>query len=474
MADEDRSGGPEDRPPDDAGDPRYYGPFARPSFYDEPTPPGPPSVYPAPQGVHPLQPLPVHAVQHQPSSNQGRRTRGGAGLLIAAVLLALVVGGAAGFGGARLAAWTATPAPASSTSTDPAPTDPAPTDPAPTDPAPTGPSDPAQSQAPSSGPVDPAPSATAPAPDPNRPRQIDTVTVARKVLPGTVMIRAGSGTGGATGSGFVLDTAGRIMTNNHVVARAADGGRITVTFADGRRASANLVGRSPSYDVAVIRVSAGRQLKPIPIGNSDASQVGEPVVAVGSPLGLPGTVTQGIISAKNRPVVVNAGEQADAPTAYINGIQTDAPINPGNSGGPLIDAAGRVIGVNSAILTLGESQAQTGNIGLGFAIPIKQAIQIGQQLIKDGRATYPIIGANIGDESSGGVELSSVEAGGPAARAGLRVGDVVNRIDQLPVSTLEELIVAIRTHRPGEKVTLAYERGSSRGRAVVTLGSREG
>ncbi len=461
MADEDRSGGPEDQSLDGGADPAYYGPFARPSFYDDPSPLGPPSGYPAPPGVPPLQPLPVQS-QPAPPPNQGRRSRGGAGLLIAAVLLALVVGGAAGFGGARLAAWTATPAPAAST----VPTEPAPTEVAPTNPAPSDPRSPdaTQSKARPSGPVDPAPSPPAPPPDPNRPRQIDTVTVARNVLPGTVMIRAGSGTSGATGSGFVLDAAGRIMTNNHVVARAAGGGRITVTFADGRRASANLVGRSPSYDVAVIRVAAGRQLKPIPIGNSDASQVGEPVVAIGSPLGLPGTVTQGIISAKNRPVVVKTGAEADAPTAYINGIQTDAPINPGNSGGPLIDAAGRVIGVNSAILTLSESQSQTGNIGLGFAIPIKQAIQIGQQLISDGRATYPIIGADVGDESARGVELSSVDSGGPAARAGLRVGDVVNRIDQLPVSTLEELIVAIRTHRPGRRSRFRT-RGDRRGDA---------
>jgi putative serine protease PepD len=289
------------------------------------------------------------------------------------------------------------------------------------------------------------------------------------------MIRAGgSGSSGSTGSGFVLDTSGRIMTNNHVVARAADRGRITVTFADGRRAVASMVGRSPSYDVAVIKVAPGRRLEPIPIGNSDASQVGEPVVAVGSPLGLPGTVTQGIISAKNRPVVVSAGSEADAPTAYINGIQTDAPINPGNSGGPLIDAGGRVIGVNSAILTLTGSETQSGNIGLGFAIPIRQAVQVGRLLIRDGKATYPIIGANIGNETSGGVELSSIESGGPADRAGLRVGDLVTSIDRQPVSSLEELIVAIRTHRPGESVTLAYERGATRGRAVVTLGSREG
>ena len=265
------------------------------------------------------------------------------------------------------------------------------------------------------------------------------------------------------------------MTNNHVVAGAADGGRIRVVFADGRRQNATLLGRSPSYDLAVIKVRTSQRLVPLAIGNSDASQVGQPVIAVGSPLGLPGTVTQGIVSARNRPVVVNASSDADAPTAYINAIQTDAPINPGNSGGPLIDAAGRVIGVNSAILTLGASQGQTGNIGLGFAIPVNQASQIGRQLISRGKATYPVIGATVRDGSgSKGVEVSGVESGGPAADAGLRAGDVIDTIDGAPVTTMEELIVAIRTRRPGQKVVLEYTRGSADRSATVTLGSKEG
>ncbi len=223
----------------------------------------------------------------------------------------------------------------------------------------------------------------------------------------------------------------------------------------------------------MLKVSRTKGLKPLAIGDSATAEVGSPVIAVGAPLGLPGTVTQGIVSAKDRPVVVNAGEEADAPTAYINGIQTDAPINPGNSGGPLIDAAARVIGVNSAILTLGETSQQSGNIGLGFAIPIKQAVQIGQLLIKDGKATYPVIGANV-EDGSNGVQLTSVESNGPAAKAGLRVKDVVQSVDGKRVSTLEELIVNIRTHRPGQTVTLAYQRGGDDRTAKVTLGSREG
>ena len=447
-----------DRPPGDE-DARWYGPYGGPA--DNPAETGPdfqlpdqPFWYPAPQGVQPVQPLPPP----RPERPERPRRRG-AGILAAAVLLALVAGGAAGFGGAKLAEWTG---PAASGSA-PATTDPSDrTSDQPTDP-------------PSDRPTDrPSDQSQAPIPrDPNNP-QIDTVAVAKAVLPGTVMIRAGgSGSGQATGSGFVLDASGRIVTNNHVVDRAADGGRITVMFADGRRVNASLVGRSPSYDIAVLKVAPGTYLKPIPLGDSDASQVGEPVVAVGSPLGLAGSVTQGIISAKNRPLVVQASANADAPTAYINGIQTDAPINPGNSGGPLIDARGRVVGVNSAILTLSGENSTSGNIGLGFAIPIKQAAQIGNLLIKNGKATYPVIGADVGD-SGDGVELESVESGGPAARAGLRAGDVVTSIDRRAVAGMAELIVAIRTHRPGERITLAYNRGTDRDSAVVTLGSRDG
>ena len=183
----------------------------------------------------------------------------------------------------------------------------------------------------------------------------------------------------------MLDAKGRIITNNHVVAGAADGTSIRVVFADGRRQTAKLLGRSPSYDIAVIKVKPSGSLHPVDVGDSARTQVGEPVIAVGSPLGLPGTVTQGIVSARHRPVVVNAGYDADSPTAYIDAIQTDAPINPGNSGGPLVDGRARIIGVNSAILTMGSAQGgQTGNIGLGFAIPINQATTIGSVVDQEG------------------------------------------------------------------------------------------
>jgi putative serine protease PepD len=357
--------------------------------------------------------------------------------MLLAATTALLIGGAAGYGGSLLAARTVADPPAT-TSAAPAP-------------------------------VDPGASGSA-SPLPAPPPRADTVEVAKRVLPGTVMIQTGS----STGSGFVLDTAGRIMTNNHVVASAADGGRIRVVFSDGRRQNATLVGRSPSYDLAVIKVRASDRLKPLPFGDSERIEVGQPVIAVGAPLGLPGTVTQGIISAQDRPVVVGGGSDADAPTAYINAIQTDAPINPGNSGGPLVDAAGRVIGVNSAILTLGSRQSgQTGNIGLGFAIPVDQARQIGQQLVEKGKASYPVIGAIVRDTSDG-VELAKLDSGGPAADAGLRAGDVITAIDDQRVRTMEELIVAIRTRRPGQTVVLDYTRGSADRSASVRLGSKEG
>jgi putative serine protease PepD len=369
-------------------------------------------------------------------------------ILLLAALLAALVGTAAGYAGSRLGQ-SAAPSPAA---TAPAATAPAPT---------TAP--------PRSTPTSSAAASQTPVPAP--PSQMDTVQVAAAALPSTVMIRVGSG---GTGSGFVLDTDGHIMTNNHVVADAADGGRITVVFSDGDRVRARLVGRSPSYDLAVIKLTGDHELTPMPIGDSDAVRVGESVVAIGSPLALASTVTQGIVSAKNRPVVVASAGGADSPSAYINGIQTDAAINPGNSGGPLVDAGARVIGVNSAILTLSQNSDTSGNIGLGFAIPINQATQIGQLLIKDGKATYPVMGVNVGSADGDGVRLSQVDSDGPADRAGLQVDDVITAIDDQPVTTSEELIVAVRTHRPGDKVTLTYERGGQQGTAEVTLGSREG
>ena len=371
--------------------------------------------------------------------------RRSAGLVIGgAALTALLVGGGAGYGGALLAGRTSEQGVA----------------------APPGGT---QTSAVSQSPVPTTGGSSSPRPGNAPPSGRNTAEVANAVLPGTVMIQAGSG----TGSGFIFDGSGHIMTNNHVIA-AADGERLRVVLSNGRRLNAKVLGRSRSYDLAVLQVKPAG-LKPLQIGNSDSPQVGEPVLAVGSPLGLPGTVTSGIVSARNRPVVVRATANADAQIAYIDAIQTDAPINPGNSGGPLIDSSARVIGVNSAILSLGTSRGQVGSIGLGFAIPINQAVEIGQLLIKNGKATYPVIGANV-EEAGGdqGVVLTSVVGGGPVADAGLREGDVITKVDRKRVNTVEELIVTIRTHRPRETVVLEYERGEAPRQARIVLGSREG
>jgi putative serine protease PepD len=432
------------RPTGEAGaepsDSRYFGPFGEPpstpealdSSY-EPIPAfesntsswPPPTGEPAQAGAGPGD-NGFSTTAILPGGRTGSRRRLTASAIAVAAVTALVIGGAAGYGGATLARRTAPAATTASASPEPGVT---------------------------RTPVAPPPPTA------------NTVEIAKRVVPATVMIQAGRG----SGSGFLIDKEGRILTNNHVISGAADGSRIRVLYSDGRRVNAVLVGRSPSYDLAVIKASGAGSLEPIPLGDSAHVQVGEPVLAIGSPLGLSGTVTEGIISAQHRPVIVTETSDADAPTAYISAIQTDAPINPGSSGGPLVDAGARVIGVNSAILTFGSSR----NIGLGFAIPINQAAAIADQLIKNGKATYPVIGANVQDAPSG-VELSAVDPKGPAAQAGLKARDLIIKVDNETVNTMEELIVSIRTRRPGDVVVLEYVRGSSRAQASVTLGGKVG
>jgi putative serine protease PepD len=240
---------------------------------------------------------------------------------------------------------------------------------------------------------------------------------------------------------------------------------------DGREFTAKILGRDESYDLAVLKISA-TGLKALQFGDSDKVQVGDPVIAIGSPLGLSGTVTQGIISAKNRPVTVG---DRDSSTSFISALQTDAAINPGNSGGPLVDATGAVIGVNSAIASLGSSLgSQTGSIGLGFAIPINQARKTADQLIKNGKATYPVIGVAIDmSYNSGGAliakKASAILPGGPAAKVGLLPGDLITAIDGMKVTTPEELIVEIRTHDVGDEVTITYIRGKESRTAKLIL-----
>ncbi len=301
--------------------------------------------------------------------------------------------------------------------------------------------------------------------------------IAQRLLPSVVSIREETATRQGTGSGFVIGEDGYILTNNHVVAASAEGGgTITVAFSTGEEVEAEVVGRSPSYDLAVLEVSGVEDLTPVEFGSSQDVVVGDSVVAIGSPLGLDATVTSGIVSAINRPVT--AGGSGDL--SFINAIQTDAAINPGNSGGPLVDAAGRVIGVNSAIATPGASNGPAGNIGLGFAIPIDQVQRTAEQLIANGEAVFPIIGASVDRRYAGpGALISedapdapSIVAGGPADEAGLAPGDVILTVDGLRVDGADELIIAIRTGVPGDTVTFEVEQGTGVREVDVVLGAQ--
>lgn len=310
--------------------------------------------------------------------------------------------------------------------------------------------------------------------------------VAASALPSVVTIDAQSGDGeGGTGTGFVYDKEGHILTNNHVVASAADSGQLTATFSNGKKYDAEVVGRAQGYDVAVLKLKkAPEGLTPLALGDSDKVAVGDSTIAIGAPFGLSNTVTTGIISAKNRPVA--SGDGSSNKNSYMSALQTDASINPGNSGGPLLDAGGAVIGINSAIQSTsggGVGQSQAGSIGLGFAIPVNQAKNVAEQLIKTGQPVYPVIGATVTmEEKTGGAVISDEGAGGtpavtpngPAAQAGLKAGDVITKFNDTTVESGPTLIGEIWTHKPGDKVTLTYKRDGKTATAEVTLGERKG
>ncbi|MDN3255564.1 trypsin-like peptidase domain-containing protein [Streptomyces sp. MA25(2023)] len=311
--------------------------------------------------------------------------------------------------------------------------------------------------------------------------------VAAEALPSTVTIQAeGSNGEGGTGTGFVFDKQGHIVTNNHVVAEAVDGGKLSATFPNGRKYEARVVGHAQGYDVAVIKLeNAPSDLKPLPLGNSDKVAVGDSTIAIGAPFGLSNTVTTGIISAKNRPVASSDGS-GSSKASYMSALQTDASINPGNSGGPLLDAQGNVIGINSAIQSTsngGFGTGQAGSIGLGFAIPINQAEFVAKQLIKTGKPVYAKIGASVSlEETTSGAKLTEqgvngsepVEPGGPAADAGLKPGDVITKLDDRVIDSGPTLIGEIWTHKPGDEVTVTYERGGKEHTTELTLGSKLG
>jgi putative serine protease PepD len=339
-----------------------------------------------------------------------------------------------------------------------------------------------------SGTATPAPSPTAAAAPAG-----SVEAVAQQVLPAVVQLRGASG----EGSGIVMSADGLILTNAHVLEAgrprpsAPDGSgggqpeaapQLQAVLQDGRRAPVQVVGTDATADLAVVRATGLSGLAPIALGDSERLRIGQGVVAVGSPLGLSGTVTSGIVSALHRPVATGGAQSGQA--TVIDAVQTDAAINPGNSGGALVDLDGRIVGVTSAIATLGSSsggagggQPQSGSIGLGFAIPIDQAKRIGDQLAQQGFATQAVLGVGVpsdqGQPTSGdGATIGSVTPGGPAANAGLEPGDVVTRVDDRIVDDGDSLVAAVRAENPGAAVTLTVVSPGGPPRQVpVTLGS---
>jgi putative serine protease PepD len=294
-----------------------------------------------------------------------------------------------------------------------------------------------------------------------------------------VSINVRGTTSADTGSGVVIRGDGYILTNNHVVAAAVGGGSVSVIFNDGSSADARIVGTDQEDDLAVIKVNRTK-LPAATLGRSSAVHVGDPVLAVGSPLGLTGTVTAGIVSALNRPVDTTSDQQNTDPfgqqqatTTVISAIQTDAAINPGNSGGPLVDASGAVIGINSAIASTGSAFGQAGNIGVGFAIPIDQARIIAQELIDTGHASHPLMGVSLADatdsDGNGLARVQAVSPGGPADDAGIEVGDVIVEVGGQRTDGADAVIAAIRTHQPGDSVPVTVERDGSRKTLTVKL-----
>jgi S1-C subfamily serine protease len=282
-----------------------------------------------------------------------------------------------------------------------------------------------------------------------------------------VSVEVRLGEAGATGSGVVVDGEnGYIVTNNHVISGAdgVEGAEIRAVFSDGSGSAARIVGRDPASDIAVLKVEKPGLLTAA-LGDSSDVVVGDPVVAIGSPLGLASTVTTGIVSALDRPVRLS-GEGSDT-NAVISAVQTDAPINPGNSGGALVNGSGEVIGINTAIASLGG-----GSVGLGFAIPIDSARDIAEQLITSGRAVHAALGVNarsVTDGTRDGALVVNVESGSGAAEAGIREQDVIIAVGDDPVGSSEELVVAVDAHEPGETVRIELVRGGSSRTVDVTL-----
>jgi len=360
-----------------------------------------------------------------------RRRRGGAGLAAGVLVASALVGGGAGYGGAALWDEQHEPASSSTTGTDTTAGGPDGADAAPAG-APTG-----------AGWVE---------------------QVASSVLPSVVKIDVRGAQGEGSGSGIVLSEDGRILTNNHVVAAAAQDGDIRVSFNDGESTEAEVLGTDPLTDTAVVQAKDVSGLDAAEIGSSDALAVGEQVVAIGSPFGLESTVTSGIVSALDRPV--NVAQQADGSSTTYPAIQTDAAINPGNSGGPLVNADGEVVGINSSIRTAASGspfgESSSGSIGLGFAIPIDEVMPVVEQMSEGEKPTHARMGIRVtdaeGPDGATGAGVAGVSEGTAAAEAGLERGDVIVKVDDTTVTGADSLVATIRSYRPDDTVTVTYVR----------------
>jgi putative serine protease PepD len=385
---------------------------------------------PPPTAVDPLAPTPPPPA----------RRRGRAGLAAAVVGASLVVGGAAGVGGA--AAWNAYDDGGGPSST--------------------------VTPNRTTSPVVNTPDTDAPSGS--------VQEVAASVLPSVVKLDVTGGQGSGSGSGIILSSDGQILTNNHVVEVADGGGRITVSFNDGAKAPARILGTDPLTDTAVIQAEDVSGLTPASIGESGNLDVGEEVVAFGSPYGLESTVTSGIVSALNRPVDV--GSDAEGNSTTYPAIQTDAAINPGNSGGPLADMDGNVVGINSSIRTASNGSGEAGSIGLGFAIPIDSVLPIVEQMADGETPTHAKLGVSVQDVSAAngaevteGARIGEISAGSAAGSAGLETGDVITKVDDLVITGADSLVATIRSYRPGDEVTVTYERGGKSDTTTLTLDS---
>ncbi len=301
--------------------------------------------------------------------------------------------------------------------------------------------------------------------------------VAGTVLPSVVKINVRGAQGAGSGSGVILSSDGEILTNYHVVELAGNGGAVSVSFANGKTVPANIVGTDPLTDLAIIKAEGVSGLKPATLGKSGNLDVGEQVVAIGSPFGLESTVTSGIVSALNRPVSISG--QGSIDTAYP-AIQTDAAINPGNSGGPLVNMQGQVVGINSSIRSVSSATSgEAGSIGLGFAIPLDEAMPIVDQLKNGQTPTHARLGVSVTDATGdnglvAGAGVADVSAGTAAEQAGLKRGDVVLKVDDEPVQNATSLVATVRGHRPGDTVTLTVDRGGKQIQVQATLGSDKG